>query len=637
MGLKDKITQAFTQGQSDVLPQVLADCPDKTAPGKKPKKRLSEQTARFISAAASFALLIGAVFGGVAYFRDAFPTGFIHNGEPTDGLGNSVDSPQLQSPSESDYIVPIETDPHLDRIDPDVDPIIDYPNTEEGYLIRTENILYPYLDAVYDVPDAPVEYVVEYGIQKCRIVRNDRGYCIQFDFDITTGLLLSVDLLDCECEKTGVLSPYLACWIARLDAAPEYYGETQYRSYDYTLLNNNVYEIVISDPVPCIYYVDAQTGTIVERMFLDTEEHIPALQARDNALHLYGMELALVRALKVNQEGDVYIVYYECGKYAYEITVSAVDGSIVYDSGAQLIGLPKWEALSLPLSWEKARDLALSECGRDLFGMLDFTISFSDDANGQAYWLEMRFEDDLFSFRLDATTGEFLEFPSYSDPTELPDGVISEDMALISAICSNGLEEKYAAGIVTDVAVKLDTRNDPPVYWVYFKVYETVYFEVCIQGYTGQMLSCDTFENDVIATEAEAIEAARRYASTEGELMGSVFLSAGNHQNFYLVWFRSSGATVYVMVDSITLRCMDTGMEFPADAISQKDAVSNVFEYLGITDWESSFLILKGVCNDGSPYYCIILHETESERFIVVDGSNGNITSDISISKDMQH
>lgn len=720
MGIKDKISRAFTAGKQNSLSQIMEQCPDKR-PVKPPRKRMSDRAVSLISSALTIAMLIGGVFGGVVYFRNAFPDGIIHYDEPTIGPGLSAGSP-----SGPNHQVPVDTAPSIPNpnrdpagtewVPVDPPPTIDYPNTEEGYLIRTEDILYPYRDAIYYVPDAPVEYVVEYGFQKCRIVRTQDGYCIQFDFDIATGCLLSIDVLDCKCIKEKALSPYVACWIAYMDAAPEYYGATQHCTYDYTTSKNGIYLITITEPTDSTYYIDNKTGEILNKLpseelvlisrqealelafeYLDMDmteanyfyisrvgghdfdfpvpddllyvvtiesetegysifieavegaillhgtgtynpdtappfsEFITAQQARDNALQIHGIDIASARAVKVYLEHDIYTVYYEYGEYCYAFEVSAVDGSIVYDYGTKMILVPKWETLSLPVSWEKARDLALDACGRTIYELLEFTVDFSDNAYGQVYWLEMRFEDDYYTYRIDAATGEFLNL---TDSPLLPDELIGEAMALEFAIIHNQLQNKYTAGIISDVAIKLDTRDTPPVYWVYFKVNEKVSYEVCIHGYNGQMLLLNTYDNDNIYTELEAIEVARRYASTSGELMGSVLLSGGDFKHFYLVWFNNIGSTVYVMVDASTLRCMDSSITFPDNAINKREALDGVFKYLGDADWESDILLLQGVYNDGTPYYCVILHEKEFERFILVDGFTGSITTDISVEKD---
>lgn len=72
MRMKEKLYRAFTGSKPNVLPRVLDECAPEGDQPKKKRKKLSERAMQGIATAASIAILIGALSGGIVYYRGYF-------------------------------------------------------------------------------------------------------------------------------------------------------------------------------------------------------------------------------------------------------------------------------------------------------------------------------------------------------------------------------------------------------------------------------------------------------------------------------------------------------------------------------------------------------------------------------------
>lgn len=402
MSMKERIRRAFELGKPNVLNRVLEDCPaPENASVKKKRKRLSDRTVEFIATAASVALLIGAVGAGIVYFRSNYTLNSGTPGgdgyEPTYGTGYT--RPEPVDTSCPDFVIaPL--------------PTVDYTTTPNGLITRTDDILYPlYLrDSLYEVPDLPVETVTEYGVEMYRIVNSMNGYCYEFKFLAANGALSSIAVLDCECEKTGPISPYAATWIAMMDLAPDCYGISRDCDYNYALNGDNTYTITLDFSAVFTYTVDALTGEILEISVAHEPVRITAVEARNFALGLWGHSIKEIRCLKIAFDSDMYEVYYELGEFAYQFVISAQDGSVLYDKGMEEIGLRADEQMAHLIGWQAAREIALEACGYGVEDLIGFTYEYVP-GDPDAYWMELYFQDAGFSYRIDALSGAILERP----------------------------------------------------------------------------------------------------------------------------------------------------------------------------------------------------------------------------------
>lgn len=95
-----------------ITPNVMGSLPVSETDVKR-RKRLPEPVVRFITTAASVALLIGACWGGFAYFRDYFSDPIIHSGNttPTDIPGTTETPTQPTESQPTETTVPTDPQP----------------------------------------------------------------------------------------------------------------------------------------------------------------------------------------------------------------------------------------------------------------------------------------------------------------------------------------------------------------------------------------------------------------------------------------------------------------------------------------------------------------------------------------------
>ena len=472
MSIKRKLRRAFDSQKPNVLGGILEDCPPpREKHAKTPKKKLSGRTKEFIATAASLAILISAVAGGWVYFRNYYS-----------GAGG-LENPGVPGTAPSRYpqpsYEPVDTCP--------TDPTREFDTSPEALITRTDDILGPLelRDSIYTVPDIPVDKVLVADQTCYRIHREMNGYCYEFLFDADSGWLISVNVLPCDCIKEGYMSPHAAAYIAAMAVAPEYFGGiASHHWYDVRMAEEGVWEIsVFLENVCYLVRVDATTGMLMESAVVELKP--PLLKLRDIALDVNGVALENVKTLKIGDEGESLIFYYEDHALGYTV-ILAPEGSILDKSEPEKLALRTDETLSGIIGWEKARDIALVCCGYGLNDLLGFVYEYYPDqpdyfTNPNCYHLELYFEDAGFTCLIDAQTGELLEDPA------VPQDTIDEGKAIdIACLCADA--EAYAAGAITDISCKFDP--DALVYWVYFQIGNSAY-QVQIDAIHGTALTID--------------------------------------------------------------------------------------------------------------------------------------------------
>ncbi len=328
--MKNKIRRAFDLTKPNVLHQIQDDlpAPAKTAKPKQ-KRKLSDRAAQFIATAASIAIFIGAVFGGIAYYKDYFrgqgPSGdggnALHSG-PNHTGGTHVDI---------DWVEPVETEPQN---------TVDYENTEEGLYVRAAAIIAP--DSQSGIAStAPLivssALTDEKGETYRDLVLEYYDFQYHFRFLAANGALLSLAV-----ERTAaqgyMITKSAAAWIALMDLDPAHYGITQYAEYEVSLAQAKVdyvdqpgglqqfYRVKIQDyRHQAIYDIDIYSGEILFKQ-IDDSQNISLIEA----------EKIVTEAVLAERE-DCYIFssYQVDGSYC--IQVCCTDGPTVASATAALI------------------------------------------------------------------------------------------------------------------------------------------------------------------------------------------------------------------------------------------------------------------------------------------------------------
>lgn len=375
--MKNKIRRAFDLTKPNVLTQVLEDCPaPENAPATKPKRKpLSDRTMRFISVAASFAILISAVGGGFVYFRDYF----VGQGFHAQSTGNHQGTPE---PGET---VPLHS----------------------GMMISEE-----------DAKKIALEYA-QGSMGACMVVSCKLVDNAYYKVGISGEILMWFTEVYVDAYSGEIIDPIIpADTISEENAkeiaikyATELHGDCVVVSCEFIFRSglNSYYQVGISGAVAEWYTsvcVDAFTGEIMEGN-IPSGRTLTMTGARDIALGMRGHYVDYLRCLKISENSDFYTVYYEQGEYAYELHVDS-DGNVLYDSGEQHIGLRADQQMSHLIGWEKARSIALNACGRDVSELIGFTYEYCP-GDPDYYHLELYFEDDAFTYRIGALGGELLE------------------------------------------------------------------------------------------------------------------------------------------------------------------------------------------------------------------------------------
>ncbi len=304
--MKNRIRRAFDLTKPNVLNRIQEDVPAPKAPARKKKKRLPDRAVQWIASAASIAIFIGAISGGIVYYRNYFSSL-----DPTHGnILNSGNTGGLQ--------VPVGTEPQN---------TVDYDPSEEGMILRACEIIEP----GYNTDDAAVlqdmmqvhrEWVTEEGMEQLslRIEYQDCTYGFRFRGD--NGALLKISAFSNGVFTSGMqyesaaITSSAAAWIALMDAAPEHFGLTQYASYQVSKINEYQYRVEFDYDGHRTYYVNSTIGTI------DDEEYKVIIQepliSREEAQ-------GMVTNVVLQSQPDCYLWSTELVGNEYRITLCCTD------------------------------------------------------------------------------------------------------------------------------------------------------------------------------------------------------------------------------------------------------------------------------------------------------------------------
>ncbi len=335
--MKNKIRRAFDLTKLNVLHQILDDTPAPMKSAKPKKKRLSDRATQFIATAASLAIFVGAVFGGIAYYKDYF-----RGQGPSGNGGNALNSGTDYTHSTSGLLVPPETVP-LNTVD--------YDWTAEGLEKRVLDIVLPdrqSMDSVVDIPvglhrtDSEIVVDCHYG-----------GIVYTFRFSPHNGALLRIEAADNGLDsvaETSLITESAAAWIALMDLDPGHYGITQYADYNVQLMDllctedsTSMEDLASSTLKPDrvklayqveiyhykhqgTYFIDASTGEIQSKRIDDPVDKIPLEDA----------EKIVTKAVLAERE-DCYIVSSQEVDNSYHIRVCCTDDPITADGALALI------------------------------------------------------------------------------------------------------------------------------------------------------------------------------------------------------------------------------------------------------------------------------------------------------------
>lgn len=473
--MKNKIRRAFDLTKPNVMNRVLEDCPVPENIAAKPKrKRLSDRTVRFISVAASFAILISAVGGGFIYLRDYFEVPGVHSGSSSNEEPNNTapdinlgwDTPEDRVMISEAYAKKIALEHAQGSMgackvvscELVANAYYKVGISGEALMWYSEVCVDAYSGEIID-PTIPADLIPEEEAKKIALAKAEETYdsCIVY----------ACELVDCTYYRVGISCAYPngsytgegistfwgVVYFVNADTGefrnPSHIGssgtalgedearkiasaqanalydsflitncEFHFRSglhsfYDFTLLaetdhgTEEVHFVVIDwlayqavdDPVdPPVGQTLTMTG------------------ARDIALGMWGHYVDYIHCLKIAENSDFYTVYYEQGEYAYEFHID-FDGNVLYDSGAQQIGLRADQQMGHLIGWEKARSIALDACGRNVSELIGFTYDYHP-GDPDYYHLELYFPDDAFSYRIGALNGELLEGQTSPQPLD---------------------------------------------------------------------------------------------------------------------------------------------------------------------------------------------------------------------------
>lgn len=272
---------------------------------------------------------------------------------------------------------------------------------------RMDDMIYPrvLMSSIYMPPILPVQTVTEDGIEKYCFTRTENGYCYEFKFSTADYTLLSIAVLDCECEKTGHISEFLAGWIAQMDIDPDYYGRVHGIDFGLQLIDDSVYYVEVQhegNDANYAYYIDARSGQILQAIE-DAEPITTALEARNIALAANGHSIEELKDLAITRNGfnHAITVSYQVDSTRYQTVIAMFSGKVLSQTERNETASRGDENRSNVIGWQKARDIALEVCGRQKTHMIGFDYTFANDI----YQFDFVFADASSTCRINARTG----------------------------------------------------------------------------------------------------------------------------------------------------------------------------------------------------------------------------------------
>ncbi len=331
---------------------------------------------------------------------------------------------------------------------------------------------------------------------------------------------------------------------------------------------------------------------------------VDLIGARDIALGMWSILLENVNWLETSLDGDQYRVYFEANGTAFKYFIDA-SGTVTYDAGIVKVDPPE----DVGIGWKKARDIALKISERSLEEMTAFTWNLS----GGYYYVELSFPEGVYSYQVDAYTGE----PLVDLPVP-PTGLIAEEEAIKRAVDLVGCTDVYAAGKVEEITCIRKTEEDSsgttPVYYVNFRV-DDIYYEVGINAYDGSSMWISTWALGVTPPRDQ-------YDSIDTYLLG-----AEPGRNLQLEIRRRPGVRHYSMTDPETGENMDY---FPPDSMAEPilertEAMKLAAQQVGLDTFTSGSVAMQGCFSDGTAFYCVVIPMEDYSLVALMDLVSGEI------------
>lgn len=600
MNMDEKIRRAFRSATPNILGTLESQTPQ---PYKKKRRKLSPRVQEFIATAASVTLLIGAVGVGIFYFRNHYSL--------NNGLGGDNTLPSGTWFTEPTPSVP------------DVSP--------EALITRTDDIIYPlYMrDKIYTPPDIPVELIVEDGVEKYRILREDGGYCYEFKFDAHSAQLLSIEVLECDCIKTGYISMYLAANAAFLEEIPKY-TKVQFTAEEYSVTPNwdqSYFIIGLNCDGWHTMIVDSTTGELLrhDRALTDGAD---LDSVRDIAYAYTGVtDLSQVRLLDIGYNTELptfsYRVTVEYGTKRFEMDIESQTGSISNINVANIGQRPEDDPEAGYISLARAKEIACDHGNIAQDTVLSFSYTFTE-GEPSVYHLSFRYYysgHHLYECSVDAKTGQVVDF-RYPDMAN-PDKITLLDARNIALDYVN-LDVRDIRELSVSICSENETFDfevpDNELYSISIE-YETYYYDITIDSMTGNILNCKELPGRKNYDEsmpgvigwASARDIALKKANVTIERMyyfSYRYLSSNVYEvMFNCDWGGLPGINHIYRVDAYTGKILtnyvDPEDHLPGGGIGNGVATDLALEHTGYTREEVSNILWRYEIIDGSDFYVI--------------------------------
>lgn len=624
MNINKKIRRAFQRATPDVLGTLSVH--DAPKPVQK-RRKLSDRAVEFIATAASLALLISAVGGGFAYYRNSYAGNTGTGAVPTT-------TTQKNAPAEPDDTAPWSTDP---------EPTVPADSlTPQALIAAAEAIVCP--EAQENMESRFAESTYD-GKAAYQVSITYKGYEYTFHFCASSAALLNIEIPHNDAIKEDIyITPTVAQQIGLLAASEAHRGDDgtlEVTACELMEVGETVYLLNIAyqdnatlSAVMYSYYIDPYTGQIIEA-FANSKE-LARSEIRDIALSYAGTaNFSDVKHLEMNlvsAGAPYYHVILEYDIYRFELDIDLYTGSISNDTKTEIGHRPD-EALDAGnIGIATAKDIAYNHAGVKEAYVFGFSYTFEEDQ----YHLRFTYEDlgdQQCEYTIDAKTGKIVSFryPGSGDSDAIT-ALEARDIALAAA--NADLAEVYylTVAFCADQVLGFEATDDP-LYCVCLE-FSTYSYTVIIDSATGDILDCQSIDipgkhdDPGLIGWASARDAALKAAGISLDRLAHLYCSydgsgaydvqfmcnsMGHNSNLYT--YRIDAYTSDVMTDEWIPEIPEVGSEFctPKDAINH---ALNTAVY-GDTDFVHIECIQVG-SEQGRCFYLVIM---ENYLYCMIDAN----------------
>ncbi len=444
--MKDKIFQAFTRDEPDILDSVLRDCPEKASAPKKfrPRKRWME----LVAAAVVLAMMIPIMWSTVVYVMDRAPNGFWQQsggpGVPTD---DAPQDPILGRPDDPSATDGHEPDPSVPDTHPPapMPPDIEPPIPMLSFTTARDLVL---SKCGVDLEEVAI----------LKMAENNGNYEIYFDtgtqawqflVDGLEGTVLNEDEVEC-----GVFpeDSHLIGWKKIREIGLAHSGKTLNNVIGFTwdiISTPYAYtvELYFDDGSSFLAWLDAETGEFSMDWGVSAGELLETVLN----LHNIALEDPRLQSFEIsNLAGDDYrkgvCLRIDDKEYFYSVNrFDLSDLQLVYTK----YRAPAAEGAISPFN---ARQLALAHLDRALSQVTCFQAVYLPSTD--EYWLHLNVADKLFYGFVNAIDGTVRELDH-----SIADCQIDEDQALELALYAADLTREQISLSSIEIAPYITTSE----------------------------------------------------------------------------------------------------------------------------------------------------------------------------------